>query len=130
MLKKVLLYMVVFTLVGATSYFLQDLLLSETESSFNPILKKAYWFHYVFSIVLVIFFQFASKSDRFFEQLGFIYLGVLVFKIMVFAALFYPQLLGEKLMPQFYRASLLLPVFIFLFLEVFFISKIMRSKKL
>jgi hypothetical protein len=121
---------VVFTFVGATSYFLQVSLLSESIPTFSTVLQNAYTFLYFFSLILVIIFQLVSKSDKYFEQLGFIYLGVLVFKIITFAVMFYTQLMGEKLMPQFYRASLLIPVFVFLFLEVFFISKIMRSKKL
>lgn len=119
-----------FTFAGTTSYFLQISFLSELDPIFSTVLHKAYIFLYFFSLILTIIFKLVSKSDKFFEQLGFIYLGVLVFKIITFAVMFYPQLMGEKLMPQFYRASLLIPVFVFLFLEVFFISKIMRSKKL
>jgi len=116
--------------VGTASYFLQGSLLSEPNPTFSTVLQNAYTFLYFFSLILTIIFQLVSKNDKYFEQLGFIYLGLLVFKIIIFAVMFYPHLMGEKLMPQFYRASLLLPVFVFLFLEVFFISKIMKSKKL
>tara|TARA_R110002153_G_scaffold49884_4_gene140539 strand:- start:561 stop:911 length:351 start_codon:yes stop_codon:yes gene_type:complete len=116
--------------MGATSYFLQNFVLSTPPSYFGPLLIKAYSFHYLFSLTLVIVFLIASKNKSFFEQLGFMYMGVLVFKIMVFAILFYPYLLGELIMPQIYRGMLLIPVIIFLFLEVFFISKIMGNKRL
>ena len=130
MLKNIILYIVVFTVMGATSYFLQNFVLSTPPSYFGPLLIKAYSFHYLFSLTLVIVFLIASKNKSFFEQLGFMYMGVLVFKIMVFAILFYPYLLGELIMPQIYRGMLLIPVIIFLFLEVFFISKIMGNKRL
>ncbi|WP_368389733.1 DUF6168 family protein [Maribacter sp. 1_MG-2023] len=130
MLKNIILYIVVFTVVGATSYFLQDLVLSTAPIYFGPLLINAYTFHFLFSLTLVVIFLIASKNNSFFEQLGFMYMGVLVFKIMVFAILFYPYLLGELIMPQIYRGALLIPVIIFLFLEVFFISKIMRKKRL
>ncbi|WP_416382016.1 DUF6168 family protein [Maribacter sp. BPC-D8] len=130
MLKNIILYIVVFTVVGATSYFLQDLVLSTAPTYFGPLLIKAYTFHFLFSLTLVVIFLIASKNNSFFEQLGFMYMGVLVFKIMVFAILFYPYLLDELIMPQIYRGALLIPVLIFLFLEVFFISKIMRKKRL
>ena len=55
-------------------------------------------------------------------------MGMLVFKIVFFAAMFFPQLMGDQPLPQFYRAMMLLPVFIFLTLEVIFVSKIMREK--
>ncbi|WP_405400070.1 DUF6168 family protein [Maribacter sp. Asnod2-G09] len=130
MLKNIILYIVVFTVVGATSYFLQDLVLVDPPTYFGPLLIKAYTFHFLFSLTLVVIFLITSKNNSFFEQLGFMYMGVLVFKITIFAALFYPYLLGELIMPQIYRGALLIPVIIFLFLEVFFISKIMRKKRL
>ncbi|MGO4919895.1 DUF6168 family protein [Maribacter spongiicola] len=130
MLKNIILYIVVFTVVGATSYFLQDLAISVAPTYFGSVLIKAYTFHYLFSLTLVIVFLIASKNNSFFDQLGFMYMGLLVFKIMVFAIVFYPYLLGELIMPQLYRALLLMPVLIFLFLEVFFISKIMQEKRL
>lgn len=130
MLKNIILYIVVFTVVGATSYFLQNFVLSTPPSYFGPLLIKAYSFHYLFSLTLVIVFLIASKNKSFFEQLGFIYMGVLVFKLTLVAAIFYPYLLGELVMPQLYRGLLMLPAIIFLYLEVFFISKIMGNKRL
>jgi len=130
LLKNIILYIVVFTVVGATSYFLQNFVLSTPPSYFGPLLIKAYSFHYLFSLTLVIVFLIASKNKSFFEQLGFIYMGVLVFKLTLVAAIFYPYLLGELVMPQLYRGLLMLPAIIFLFLEVFFISKIMGNKRL
>jgi len=119
----------VFLFLGTTSYFLHLFLLGEIDISFIPLLQKAYVFHFCFSLVLLIFFQIFSEVDKLFEQFGFIYIGVLVLKIMVFAGIFYPQLVGENMLPLFYRASLLIPVIVFLPLEVIFISKIMQGKK-
>ena len=128
MLKKIILYIVVFLFMGTTSYFLQVFLIKENQN-FIPLLQKAYIFHFCFSLVLLIAFQFFTQNNKLFEQLGFIYMGVLVFKIIVFAVLFYPQLLGENMLSRYYRASLLVPVIVFLPLEVIFISKIMHGKK-
>ena len=117
-----------FLLMGTTSYFLQVFLIEENHN-FIPLLQKAYVFHFCFSLVLLAVFQFFTQKNKLFEQLGFIYMGVLVFKIIVFAGLFYPQLLGENMLPRYYRASLLIPVIVFLPLEVIFISKIIQGKK-
>jgi hypothetical protein len=114
--------------MGTTSYFLQIYLIEENQN-FIPLLQKAYFFHFCFSLILLIVFQFIAQNNKLFEQLGFIYMGVLVFKIIVFAGLFYPQLLGENMLSRYYRASLLIPVIVFLPLEVIFISKIMQGKK-
>ena len=96
---------------------------------FIPLLQKAYVFHFCFSLAMLIIFQWLARSNRVFDQLGFIYMGLLVFKIVVFTTLFYPQLLGEDLLTRSYRASLLIPVIVFLPLEVIFISKLMQGKK-
>jgi hypothetical protein len=115
--------------MGTTSYFLQSLFLGEGDASLIPLLQKDYIFHFSFSLILLIFFQIFSNDEKIFAQLGFIYIGVLVFKIIVFAVVFYPQLLGENMLSRYYRASLLIPVIVFLPLEVIFISKLMQGKK-
>lgn len=129
MFKKLLIILVVFLLVGTTSYFLHVLFLGEDHHSIIPLLKKAYLFHFIFSLILTVMFVILAKSEKLFVQLGFIYMGLLVFKIVVFATLFYPQLLGKNLLSSFYRSSLLIPVIVFLPLEVIFISKLMQTKK-
>ncbi|WP_394370071.1 DUF6168 family protein [Zobellia roscoffensis] len=117
-----------FILVGATSFFLHQFLLTDNNLEFNELLQKAYIFHFVFSLSLIIAFHLLSKREKFFTQLGFIYMGLLVFKIVAYTALCYPQLMGDQYLPRFYRASLLIPVFVFLALEVFFVSKIMQRR--
>ncbi len=129
MLKKIIIYTVVFLVVGTTSFFLQIYLLGDANTNFFSTLKKAYIFHFCFSLVLLMCFRVLANYDKLFQQLGFIYMGLLVIKIVVFASYFYPQLLGKDALPRFYRASLLIPVIVFLLLEVVFISKIMQGKK-
>lgn len=121
-------YIVVFVLTGATSYLLHVFMLGDGNEPLLVNLQKAYFFHFLFSSVLVIAFEITARSDTFFQQLGFIYMGLLVLKILVFTIGFYPELLGDSLLPRYYRASLLIPVVVFLSLELFFISKIMKAK--
>lgn len=129
MFKKIGIYIVVFVLVGTTSYFIHLFLLGEIGIEFKALLKKSYTFHFCFSLVLLTIFQVLARFNKLFEQLGFMYMALLVVKIVIFAGLFYPQLLGDNLLPRFYRASLLIPVIVFLPLEVIFISKLMQGKK-
>lgn len=128
MLKKILLYLVVFTMVGATSYFVHTTLLGREHFELKQLLYKAYLFHAIFSLSIIIAFQLLSNFDKVYAQLGFIYMGLLVFKIMVFTILFYPQLMGNQTVSRFYRASILIPVAIFLIMEVLFVTKILRRK--
>ncbi|WP_222937197.1 DUF6168 family protein [Cytophaga sp. FL35] len=128
MFKTIILYIVVFTLVGTTSYFIHNQLLGTEHFELKALLKKAYLFHAIFSLSIIIAFQLASNFDSVFPQLGFIYMGLLVFKIMVFTMMFYPQLVGDQMVSRFYRGSILIPVAIFLILEVVFVTKILRRK--
>ncbi|KAA2219219.1 MULTISPECIES: DUF6168 family protein [Maribacter] len=127
MFRKILLYTIVFTMVGTIS-FLGQTVLMDLETDFLQLLEQSYIFHFFFSLLLVIAFQILSKNQKVFEQLGFLYIGMLVFKIVVFTAMFFPQLMGDQPLPHFYRAMMLLPIIIFLTLEVIFVSKIMREK--
>ncbi|WP_155599010.1 DUF6168 family protein [Zobellia amurskyensis] len=128
MIKQIVQYIVVFILVGTASFFLHEFLLTDNNLGFNSLLKKAYIFHFIFSLSVIISFQLLSKNEKVFVQLGFIYIGLLVFKIAAYTAMCYPQLMGDQYLPRFYRASLLIPVFVFLGLEVFFVSKIMQRR--
>lgn len=126
--KKLGLYIIVFTLVGTISFFIQTSLVRELGSDFLGLLEKSYLFHFLFSLCLVMTFQLLSRIQKIFEQLGFLYIGLLVFKIVVFTAIFLTQLMGDEPLPHFYRAMILIPIFIFLTLEVIFVSKIMHKK--
>ncbi|PIB23409.1 DUF6168 family protein [Maribacter sp. 4G9] len=128
LLKKIVLYIIVFTVVGAISFFAQTSLMGAVDSDFIPLLKKSYLFHFLFSLVLVISFLMLSNIQKFFEQLGFLYIGLLVFKIVFFTTMFFPQLMADQPLPHFYRAMILIPIFIFLTLEVIFVSKIIHKK--
>lgn len=114
--------------MGATSFFLHQSLLVDNHSDFNTLLQKAYIFHLIFSTSIIIAFHLLSTNKKIFPQLGFIYIALLVFKIAAFTAMCYPQLMGDQYLPRFERASLLIPVFVFLILEVFFVSKILQQK--
>lgn len=115
-------------MVGAISFFIQTAFHGVTQSDFVFLLKKSYTFHFLFSLTLVLAFEFLSKVKKMVDQLGFIYIGLLVFKIVVFSAMFQSQLMGDELLPHFYRVMILIPIFIFLTLEVIFVSKILRNK--
>lgn len=129
MLKNLFSYIIVFIILGTISYFAQISFFNENLFNIFELLQKAYIFHLLFSLIIVVGFKVLSKNSRFFEQLGFIYLVLLVIKIIAFIAAFYPYFLGGEPLPISYRAALLIPVCLFLILEVFFISKILRSKK-
>lgn len=97
--------------------------------SFNELLKEAYGFLFAYSLAVVLLFQLLVHHKKQVQQLGFVYLAFLLLKIFIFAALFHPFLLGDQLLPLSQRAALLVPVFLFLVLEVILIAKSMNGIK-
>lgn len=93
-------------------------------------LKKVYLFHLGFSILICVNFQLLSSVDKFFAQLGFIYLGTLLLKIVLFAVVFYQSIFSEETLLQTSRISLLIPALLFLLTEAFFVVKILNKKEI
>ncbi|MCI2229500.1 DUF6168 family protein [Polaribacter sp. MSW13] len=92
-------------------------------------LKKVYLFHLGFSLLICINFQLFSTVDKIFEQLGFIYLGTLFFKIILFCAIFYQPLFTEESLSQMSQISLFIPMILFLLTETFFVARILNQKE-
>jgi hypothetical protein len=70
-----------------------------------------------------------SSVDKIFSQLGFIYLGTLFFKIVIFCAIFYQPVFQEENLSQIARVSLFIPTLLFLLTEAFFVAKILNKKE-
>lgn len=90
-------------------------------------LVKVYLFHAIYSFLLCAVFQILSDVRKWQEQLGFLYLGALVFKLVFFSVLFSSFLFGQETFTFPERVSMLVPVFIFLLPEVYFIYKILMK---
>jgi len=127
-LKKIIGYIIVFVSVGTISFFVQYFFLKEQQVAFGQVLKTSYLFHGCFSFLLVSAFNILSGKKQIFDQLGFIYIGLLVFKLIFFGFMMHRELIGEEILPRNERAGLLVPVIIFIFLEVVYLKKIFKQK--
>jgi hypothetical protein len=70
-----------------------------------------------------------SNVDKIFEQLGFIYLGTIVLKLLVFCITFYKSIFTEESLSFTARLSLLIPMVLFLLTEAFFVTKILKKNQ-
>lgn len=91
-------------------------------------LQKVYLFHAGFSLLICVNFRLLANVDKIFPQLGFIYLGCLFFKIILFCVVFYESLFNDTILTKIAKISLILPMFIFLLTEAVFIAKILNKK--
>lgn len=90
-------------------------------------LNGVYIFHTFFSFLLCSLLLALGKYEKWQSQLGFLYLGALICKVMLFSAIFSASLFGPEVLTQTEKLSLLIPVFIFLVPEVYFIARILKE---
>ena len=126
MVKNLITYILIFAIVGVSTYLLHNNFIEEKNISLPFSLKKVYLFFVLFSLVICFLFKVGSVINKIKEQLGFIYLGTIIFKIIVFAVIFYKSVFEVDL-TNAQRIALIIPMAIFLFIEVFFVAKILNK---
>jgi len=126
MIKSILIYAVVFALLYFLGVYLHSVYLEEIPVTIS--LHKTYLVHSISSFVLCSTLLILSYKKNLFNQLGFIYIGGLVFKLTVFSMLFKSHIFSEKPLQLTEKMLLIVPVFVFLILEVIFIANILNKK--
>ncbi|WP_299015217.1 DUF6168 family protein [uncultured Polaribacter sp.] len=129
MIKRVLIIAVVFLMLGVLGYHLHHYIL--TKLAINPTfsLSKLYIFNTGFSLLVCSNFVLLSNVNKIAEQLGFIYLGALLLKIVLFVATFYVTVIKQNIVPLADKISMLITLFIFLSTELFFVIKLINKKQ-
>ena len=128
MIRSVLLFSVVFFIVFIIGFSIHDFLIQKQQISLPFSLKKVYLFHLFFSLIICVNFLIFSNFNKFFEQLGFIYLGTILLKLTLFCFLFYPSIFTEEELALSSRMSLFVPVVLFLITEATIVAKILKKK--
>ncbi len=127
MIKAVLIYVMSFAILFFLIYFSQDYLLSQL----NATVRFSVWDTNVFlplsSLLICIHFQFFSLIKNLETQLGFIYLPTLFIKGILFYLAFKDSVFNIEILNTTERLSLLIPILLFLGLEVFFVVKIISK---
>jgi hypothetical protein len=129
MIKSIFIYFLVFFGVFFLSLSVHENYIDEQAIILPFSLKQVYAFHFSFSLLICINFKVFSSVDKIFSQLGFIYLGTLFFKIVIFCAIFYQPVFQEENLSQIARVSLFIPTLLFLLTEAFFVAKILNKKE-
>lgn len=127
MLREIFIYMIAFGLLFFLGDYIHNYYIENQGITLGFSLLNMYAFHAFFSLQLCIVFAFLSKNEKLRPQLGFIYLGSFVLKMIVFCAVFYNLLFAEEKLSNTQRISLIIPMIVFLILEVYFIIKILNK---
>ncbi|MFC4268004.1 DUF6168 family protein [Polaribacter marinivivus] len=128
MIKTIFLYSFIFFTLFYISFSLHNYFLEENQVLLPFSLKKVYLFHLGFSMLICINFKLLSSVNKIADQLGFIYLGTLLLKIVLFSIIFYQSIFTEEELSKISRISLLIPALIFLLTEAIFVAKILNKR--
>jgi hypothetical protein len=129
MIKIIVNNVLIFVILYFLGHNLHQYILTNLDENVSFSLQKLYLFHTGFSILICVNFQLLAKNNKILEQLGFIYLGTLLFKILLFSVAFYTEIILEENLTITSKTSLLIPSFIFLFIEVISVSKILKKNQ-
>lgn len=126
MIKRILHYILSFGLLFLMGFYAHKSILASTGKTLDFSLFDIYVFHAVFSFGICVLLLALSKLPTFAPQLGFIYLGGFLLKFFFFAAVFQNIVLRESSFSTTDSVSLLVPIILFLSLEVYFVTKLLR----
>ncbi len=127
MIKTILSYVIVFGLFLGCGSAIHLFWLGEEGDTLIFSIIHVYLFHAIFALLLCIFIYRLSNSVKWQAQLGFLYLGALVFKLVSFSVIFSQSLFEQEFLSLTERFSLLIPALLFLIPEAYFISKILMK---
>lgn len=125
--KRILRYAILCFVALVIAYSVHSTLLYFFEITLPFTLWKIYLFQCFATLIICASFEIISqKSEKYRDQLGFLYLGAMVLKVILFTAFFSSILFSTLVLSKMDSLSLLIPIFIFLFLEVVIIVKILN----
>lgn len=128
MIRTLFIYVVAVVAFFLTGYFLHVYFLESERIKLNYPLDQVYFFHATVSLVVCIVLKSLSEKEKYFSQIGFLYLWSLLFKLILFAVVFYNPVFTQDKLSNTESISFLFPLVISLGLEVYFLAKILNKK--
>ncbi|MCL7752372.1 DUF6168 family protein [Polaribacter sp. Z022] len=129
MIRSILVFTIIFFSLFLLSFSLHEFVIENQQINLPFSLKKVYLFHLGFSLLICVNFLIFSTVNKIFEQLGFIYLGTIVLKLILFSIIFNNPLFSEEGLSFQARLSLFIPMIVFLLTEAILVAKILKKKQ-
>jgi hypothetical protein len=129
MIKSFVIYTVSFLILFLVIHFSQEFIINQLSISVRFNLWDTNLFFAIASLVICLHLKLFSSVKNLQSQLGFIYLPTLFIKGVLFFLMFRTSIFQLDTLEIVERLNLLIPLFLFLGLEVFFILKIITKTK-
>jgi len=123
LIRTLALYLLVFLMLFGLGYTIHTSIINAQTFDVSFSIFTVYAFHALFSFMLCSIILILGKYQKWQSQLGFLYLAALILKVFFFSIMFSSALFREEALTYPEKLSLLIPVFIFLVPEVYFIAR-------
>lgn len=127
MIKTVLTYFLVFSLLFVASYNLHQYILEKKTIHLRFDIQSMYLFFGITSFVISLIFLILNSIQKTREQLGFLYLSTMFLKIVLFVVVFYNSIIRIPNLSKTESLNILIPLFLFLFLEGCFVVRLLQQ---
>lgn len=121
-----MIYIISFMILFLGVHFFQDFILNYFNSTVRYNLWDINLFFAVISLIICVFFKFASKFKNVNSQLAYIFLSTLFIKGALFFIVFQSTIFQLESLTIIERFIIIISLFIFLGLEVYFVVKIIK----
>lgn len=129
MIKSLMVYIISFMILFLGVHFSQEFFLNQINTSVRFNLWNTNLFFAIASLVICMLLKFFSFKKSLQPQLGFIYLPTLFIKGVVFFIAFQSSIFRLDVLTTTERLNLLIPLLLFLGLEVYFVVKIITKNE-
>ncbi len=127
LVKKIFIYAVICGLALLIGYSAHSFILDSKNIEHPFTLFNIYLFQCIATLVLCAIFEIiAQKSEQLKNQLGFLYLAAMALKVILFCVFFSGILFASIVLTKMDSFSLLIPIFLFLLVEVIIIVNILN----
>lgn len=129
MIKWFFVCLLSFTALFILAFFSQNIILDANNIYLRYNIFNIYLFFGMFSAILCCVFKVLDLFPKASDNLGFIYLFTLIAKVGLFAILFHKSILQLENLSKIESFNILIPMFLFLILELYFVAKILLKKR-
>ncbi|RKF05045.1 hypothetical protein C8N26_0444 [Tenacibaculum lutimaris] len=124
--KRILIFSSIILVLGIGGFFLNSFLLSNAEVTLSFSVLQVYCFNVIATILIYALIEWVLGYLP--NETGYLYLGMLMVKFGIFILLFQKSIFSEAGLTTPEKATLLIPIMVFLAIETIALSKILNAK--
>lgn len=127
MVKRIIIFSATILLLFFVGYFLNDFFIEKNDIKLSFNLFHVYLFHALASLLIYILVELVVTQLP--NETGYLYLALTMIKLGLFVLIFQNDIFSETSLVKAEKASLVIPLFIFLITETLGVAKLLNNKQ-